>query len=713
MTLKAGRILGRTPPHLNLLNSSGQLTLKLRSTFNMTLMGIESWINKTKALSILIIFLIPQIICAQSLAPQKVAERYEIDAKRMGVDVNSDDALPRSREFKRIDSTYYVGWMFEGAYKYNHAADYLGFKNASVPLARALRLMERDYKKQLGTRTSDLMTYFNEYKYHLDYTLIAYYLMNCYSNMEEPDKVFQLLRRVTKWNFQRDFYMDAWNYLGWTVHRNRFYTSSKYSFLKNSIDENERLANRYLDSGLRKINRDKALNSTIFQPGYEQQDKLAVYHYKAMLYSYNFRIDSAAYYYNLLRQGGLASHNNYATFRAICGDFRDAEKEYTLEGENKQTDKRLQEWVYYLSVLDIYKGNPKAGVELTKGMIMANGSTPGFGWYNIAEARCRLYDGQTEEANRYLNKAAEFKELHIGTTLGQTHYDFSVQLLKLMYDINKLQALKFEHKNWWYNFTALGQMAQLSAEKYMQQFLIINQFAQNPERDRVIYKLFSTESTVSWDEVWYLIRDFSTSFFVKKFQKELNTDQRKYIRKYFRYFLARLQMEQGNEEEANKLLNQVLLDPDMDADYERLLIARTLQAQAEIADNKDDQAQLHDRLYRMYQYYPQLIPFSGLQMNMHLQVVGDAPKDFMETLKNCNINFTDASPAPRAILIFTGSGIKRKVEYAVTDETGKMIVARQTFPFKTAADATQLAYRLFNVGDLQKPQETAAERAGL
>src|SRR5690606_2213876 len=200
---------------------------------------------------------------AQSLAQRKAAERYEIDAKRMGVDVNSDDALPRSREFKRIDSTYYVGWMFEGAYKYNHAADYLGFKNASAPLERALSLMERDYKIELSTRPSDLMTYFRVYKFHLAYTLAAYYLMSCYSNTDEPEKVMQLLRRVVKWNFQRDFYMDAYNYLGWTVHRNRFYTSAKYPFLKNSIDENERLANRYLDSGMRKIKRDLPMNSKI------------------------------------------------------------------------------------------------------------------------------------------------------------------------------------------------------------------------------------------------------------------------------------------------------------------------------------------------------------------------------------------------------------------------------------------------------------------
>lgn len=652
---------------------------------------------------------------AQSLAQQKASERYEVDAKRMGVDVNSDDALPRSREFKRIDSTYYVGWMFEGVYKYNHAADYLGFKNAAAPLERALGLMERDYRTQLATRTSDLMKYFPVYKYHLDYTMTAYFLMNCYSNMEEPDKVFTLLLRVLKWRFQRDYFLDVYNYLGWTVHRNRFYTSSKYSFLKNSIDENEKLANSYLDSGMQRINRDMALNSKIFQPGYERGERLAVYHYKSMLYSYAFRVDSAYYYYNLMRQAGTLPHNNYATFRAICGDFREAEAEYAIEAANRQPDKRLQEWVYYSSIIDIYKGKTKAGIELTQGMIMANGSTPGFGWYNIAEARCKLYDGQTDDAYRYLNKAAEFKELHIGTTLGQTHYDFSIQLLKLMHKLQQIELQKFEHRNWWYNLPVLGNMAQLTSEKYMQQFLIINQFSQNPERDRVVYKLFSTESTVSWDEIWYLIRDFSTGFFLDRFQKELKTDERKYIRKYFKYFIARLQIEKGNYDEANRMLNEVLMDPDIDGEYEKLLVARTLQAQAEIALKKKDSSMYNDRMYRMYQYFPQLMPYTGMTMNMHLSTSGNAPNDFMERLKACNINWTNNSSvsAPQAYLSFSGSGNKMKVDYYVVDESGNTVVAKQSLPIKTAETAVLLAYRLFNIGGKDASIETGNERSTL
>jgi hypothetical protein len=399
----------------------------------------------------------------------------------------------------------------------------------------------------------------------------------------------------------------------------------------------------------------------------------------------------------------------------ICGDFRTAEAEYAMEGLNTQPDKRLQEWAYYTPTLHIYKGLPKKGAELARGMIMSNGSTPGFGWYNIAQARCRLYDGQTDEAYRYMNKAAEFKELHVGTTLGQTHYDFSIQLLKLMHKLQQIEAQKFENRNWWYNPRSLGNIAQYTTEKYMQQFLIINQFSQNPERDRVVYKLFSTESTVSWDEIWYLIRDFSTGFFLDRFEQEMKEDRRKYIRKYFRYFVARLRMEKGQYEQANTELNTVLMDPDLDAEYEKLLIARVLQAQAECAEKLKNDRAYNDRMAKLFQYYPQLIPYSGLTMSMRLSVTGAAPPGFLDRLKNCNINWVTGNsiPSALAVLSFSGTGDKARVSYHVLDARGQIAVASQSLSLKHPDAAVTLVYRLFNVGGKPAVAETDAERTTL
>lgn len=649
------------------------------------------------AIAVVLFFCCASELRAQSKALQKQAQRYEINAKRMGVDLNSEDALPRSREFLRIDSSYYVGWLFEGSYKFSHAADYLGFKNAAIPLERALNLIERDYPKELATHTADIQVYFPVYNYQLDYSRIAYALVSCYANTEEPEKVMSVLRRTLHWRFQRDLYMDAYNYLSWTTHRNRFYTSSKYSFLRNSIDANESLAMKYLDSGLHNIERNKKYNAPIFQPGYEVQDKMAVYHYKCILYSYAFNIDSADKYFGLMRDNGGLPHNNYANFRSVCGDFREAEKEYKVASGIDNGDKRLQEWAYYTSILNIYKAQPKQGIQLATDMIKGYGSTPGFGWYNIALSRALLYDGQVKESERYADKAAGFKELHIGTTLGQSHYDFSIQLLKLIQKERHFAMQRFEHRNWWYNPAVIGSMAQAGAERFLQQYLIINQFAQNPERDRVIYKLFSTESTVSWDEVWYLMKDFSTSFFVRRFEKELKENRRKPVDKYFRLFIARLKLSQGHYKEAKIMLQEVLKDPNTDPGYELLLTARCYQALAECAVKEKDPAAVQRWTNALYRIYPQLVPFTDLEMPMRLLVSG-TDKETENRLRACNIRFSnDASVTAR--LAFRKKDNKYVAEYSVTDEKGAFIVPQQRFVYKNPEEGgVGLAYRLFGIG---------------
>ena len=650
--------------------------------------------------------------------PSKMEERYfNIDAKRQIQSMYAEDALPRSREFKRIDSTYYVGWMYEGVYKYNHAADFLGYKNAALPLEKALTLIEHDYRKALTTRTSDIMVFYPIRFIVPDYTQVAYYLLQCYANTEQTDKTYALLRRIIKWNFQMEYSMDAYNYLAWTVHRNRFYTSTKYPFLKNSIDENERLANTYLDSSLLRIAKNRAINEPIakYFPNYEEREKMGVYHYKNILYAYNFKIDSADHYFDLMREGKRLPHNNYANFRSICGDFRTAEAEYKIASEQDAGDKRLQEWAYFTTILDMYKAEPKNGIALAKSMIQANGSTPGYGWYNIALARCLSYDGQIAQSQKYADKAAEFKELHIGTTLGQSHYDFSIQLLKLLNKEQAWQMDKFEHSNYWYNPKVIMSMAGKLSEKYLQQFLIINQFAQNPERERVIYKLFSTENVVSWDEIWYLVHDFSTKFFITRFRKEAETDNRPYIRKYFELFGARLQMQQGKYKEAKPVLDKLLKDPNTDAAYEKLFTARIYQAQAECAKELKNEAAYNEWLYRMYLLYPQLVPYTGLKMNMVLHVSGDVDKEVEERLRDCNINWVTNSsiPAPHAYIIFNRKGNKKDISYYVLDARGNYIVQRQGFAWQKAEETgVALAYRLFNIGGKEIEADARGEEAG-
>src|SRR3954463_10298266 len=86
----------------------------------------------------------------------KTQARYEIDAKRQGVAPTDKDALPRSREFLRLDSTYYVGWMYEGMYKFDRSTDYLGYKNAIIPLQKAFDFLDKDYGRTFRSIYHDL-----------------------------------------------------------------------------------------------------------------------------------------------------------------------------------------------------------------------------------------------------------------------------------------------------------------------------------------------------------------------------------------------------------------------------------------------------------------------------------------------------------------------------------------------------------------------------
>src|SRR5690606_12880513 len=85
--------------------------------------------------------------------PRNTAVRNLIDERKFGWRGLGAEALTQAREVKRMDSTYYMPWMIEGIYLKEHAADFIGFKNATAVLQKAHQLIQKDYKKQLRTRT--------------------------------------------------------------------------------------------------------------------------------------------------------------------------------------------------------------------------------------------------------------------------------------------------------------------------------------------------------------------------------------------------------------------------------------------------------------------------------------------------------------------------------------------------------------------------------
>lgn len=651
----------------------------------------------------------------QSNAQSKEALRFEIDAKRGGMSYTSKDALPRGREFKRLDNTYYVGWMFEGAYKFDHAADFIGFKAAAEQLEKALTLLDKDFRKQIRTRTSDVFEYLKVMKYQRDWDYIAYVLAQCYSNTDEGDKLWSLLQKCKKADLQLEVYSETFNYMAWTVHRNRFYTSSKYPFLKNSIDENEAYANKLLDSSALKIKRDAALNKTIFSVNYENEKMPGVWHYKSILYSYQLNIESGGYYYEKLRSTSYFPDNNYATFCLIQGKFKEAEEYYKKAKDQDAGDKRMKESFYYSSIINSYANENKKGIEELKSLIKANGSTPGFGWYNIALARNLIYDGQLDIAKRYALKAEQFKEIHIGTTLGQSHYDFSVSLMNLLIKMREIEHVKFLNKNWWFTPDDLATLSKLTIEKYGLQFLIINQFATNPERERVIYKLFSTESTVSFDEIWQLMEGFSVNYFLERFEQEIAKDKRYQIKRYYKLFTAKLLMKKKRFKDAKQYLESAVNEMQVDPQFEKLFQARCLEAIVICNQELGEENKIQSNIDKLYSIYPQLIPFSGLQMKMHIQSNASTKdhKELISRIKKSNIHWTERnSESPYIVTItFSQKGTFKMADCSISYNNKPIELLQHSFSYKTTDEAVKLVCNaLFNIGNDDNINEEKADK---
>lgn len=619
--------------------------------------------------------LVMLVICKTSFS-QNRALRYEIDTKRVGVNFYDKDALPRSREFIRLDSTYYVGLYYEGMFKYDRAADYLGYKNCIAPLKKAFFLFERNYNNNIKAILTP-----GHYSFaQADIMQICNALYDSYSNVEEPDSAMWILNTVQSWNSGIDF-MEYHIKAAWTIHRNRFYLH-KYSFLKNSVRGNEQLALNHLYAAL------------------AGGDANSIF-YLAIIHNYLLNIDSAALYYDMLKQTGGFSYNNYAHFQNTLGNFAEAITDF--ENDKYSFDKRLIESYYFLPTLFINSGRSKEAIDETNGIINTNGSTPGFGWYNIALARSYLYNGQLDSCEKAITKAAQFKEVHIGTTLGQAQYDFAINVIKLMLATNKIQRIKFLNSGWWYSLNDLSEISALKSEQFLLKFALVNELAGNPERELTIYNLFSSENVVGFDEILNLMKNISPQFFADIYKQKIQTEKRKNIVRYMKLFYGEFSCEEGHYEESNQTFENILQTALLDTAHEKLFIARLYESLARSYAHDDKKDKAESMRYNFFKEYPQLIPFSGFTVKMHLSTSpsnSGMGKNIIKQLKEADIDFTDdINPTiPSAFIKFSRLKNKSEVDYGVVDADGKIIVPLQKMYFTKEEDVGQeLALRLFGI----------------
>ena len=645
----------------------------------------------------------------------KAAARYEIDAKRAGVDPSSKDALPRSREFIRLDSTYYVGWLYEGMYKYDRSSDYLGYKNAAIPLQKAFDLLEKDYDKtyrSLFNNVNNLIANFNRYQ---DLYIIFTALKFCYDNIEMPDKSMQLINRIQAYNFKNDIGFELCYQRSWIYHRNRFFTAKDHSFLKNSVEENEKMAFQWCYNGIAYINKYRNDNDAIWGPAQGEERKLMLYHNLALLHCYNKNYDSSEYYYQRLVEGGRVSWNNFGGMQSEIGNFAVAQQ-YFSEDKNKSYERFLREPYYYLPELYVYAGKTKEAIQMCNDIITASGSTPGFGWYNIALARSYLYDAQLDSAEAALNKAANFKELHIGTTLTQSQYDLTINLLKIQLFDKKIDEEKFLNKGWWYTPASLYNIASYKAQKVSAEYVVVNELNYNPERNRLLYDLFCAEATTTFDEAWFLMKDFSPKFFIDKYINYQQTDKRSNIQRYFKLFVAKFKWNKGNEKEALKEFENIDRTSLVDTANEKLFIARLYEGLIKGYDNNGDENKLMNFSNALFEVYPQLVPYTNIKTPVKLTISGvnDAvTKEVTEQIKDCNIDLSAQKIAPVATIVFNKKSASYEAIINVRSATGKPVIVNQRLIFKKADGAgKEIALRMFGKGGslVYDPEPTVAKK---
>ncbi|MFQ3576412.1 MAG: hypothetical protein SNJ77_08255 [Cytophagales bacterium] len=290
--------------------------------------------------------------------------REEIDQKRQGLWYFDKKALDMYREFLRIDSTYYVGWLFEGSAKYYRSQDALGYASAIKPLLKAKAKIYKSEKEKLKVRTQDVREYISVYQAQQDYCMIMYLLYQCYMNIEEQQKAFEVLIELKKQRLQKYFFIEPYNSMSWIMHRVRTFSKEQFPYSAGDIENNELKALRFIDTSMFMARKYYNWNTSIFSADYVNQDFYFNYHNKALVYNYIYELDSAEFYYKLLKETPFFSNNNYAYFSMTKADFKEAEKNYLIEKkQHSPSDKSTKEYNYMLSIINTYKGRPDGDLE--------------------------------------------------------------------------------------------------------------------------------------------------------------------------------------------------------------------------------------------------------------------------------------------------------------------------------------------------------------
>jgi hypothetical protein len=138
-----------------------------------------------------------------------------------------------------------------------------------------------------------------------------------------------------------------------------------------------------------------------------------------------------------------------------------------------------------------------------------------------------------------------------------------------------------------------------------------------------------------------------------------------------------------------------------------MLFARVYEGLADATSGADKKGYTE----KMYQLYPQLVPFSDLTMSFRLHVAGQqskATENILDDLKQSQIDFTDDKNAPIVSLDFATQGEVININYNV--QLGEQVQSGllQIEPNEREEAGKLLAYRLFGIQKTKTGERPAA-----
>ena len=574
------------------------------------------------------------------------AQRIEIDRLEREFRGNFDSrkAYELSQKMIQLDSTYYVGHFFESNYRYYRAADKRGYESAIKSLVKAVELLEKDFPRKLK-RTTDIGAYIDCYQFQRKYAFLIYNLAKSYEYVDKPGEAIKVVRRLQKRDFVFNFGVNVYDNISWIYLRNRMYSPEKYDFLKPTIEENLELASKYADS-IKTSDKHNQWFLNTYWPDFANNALLSYYHYKNIIYSHQLKLDSAEYFSEQLRRYDRLSYNNYGNLKFIQAKFQEAEDSYETARENDDyVEKSIKEFDYMQSAIKIFQNELSSSKSIVENSIKNLGTAPGFGWNNIALSRAYYYSGDLKKSKEYRDKAANFKEIHVGSTWGEVAYDRNTLLFKYLYHKKSMNEITFRDKSYWYKPKKLYDLSKHHFKQENAHLLLTSELSADPERFIGYYNVFASENNIFFDEIWELIKYFNSDYFIKIFKDKLQEDERDRVHKYFNYFIAQFHLEEGDYDLAIQEFESVLEDNFLDETNEKLLIARVNEGLSKAYAEKDNTIAANDNLMAFYMNFPQLVPYSDLKMKFNLEVMNSSltpeQEDIIEELKDCNIEWVE------------------------------------------------------------------------